>query len=59
MKILKKALTTAPALIAINYEPGAGEIITAFNISGRGWGTVLMQEDKQKKRRPSRYESDL
>jgi hypothetical protein len=36
MKILKKALTTAPALITINYEPEAGEIIITFNVSGRG-----------------------
>jgi hypothetical protein len=35
MEILKEALTIAPALITINYELGAGEIITTFNISGR------------------------
>jgi hypothetical protein len=42
MEILKKALTIAPALITINYELEAGEIITAFNISGRRWGVILM-----------------
>jgi hypothetical protein len=35
IEILKKALTIASALITIDYEPGAGEIITAFNVSGR------------------------
>jgi hypothetical protein len=36
MKILKKALIIALALITINYEPGAGEIIITFDVSGRG-----------------------
>jgi hypothetical protein len=59
MEILKEALTTAPALVGISYEPGAGAIIAAFDASGRGWGAVLMQEDEQKKRHPARYESGL
>jgi len=59
MEILKEALTTAPALVGINYEPGAGEIIAAFDASGRGWGAVLMQEDEQRRRHPARYESGL
>jgi hypothetical protein len=36
MEILKKALTTPPALVTINYEPEAGEIITTFDANGRG-----------------------
>src|SRR2546423_9124704 len=59
MEILKEALTTAPALVAISYEPGAGAIIAAFDASGRGWGAHLMQEDEQKRRHPARYESGL
>ena len=42
MESLKEALTTAPALMPINYEPGAGTIIAAFDASGTGWGAVLM-----------------
>lgn len=59
MEILKDALTTAPALVPINYEPGAGLIIAAFDASGKGWGAHLMQEDELKRRHPSRYESGL
>jgi hypothetical protein len=42
MEILKEALIITSALITINYESGAGEIIIIFNVSGRGWGAVLM-----------------
>jgi len=59
MEILKEALTTAPALVGISYEPEAGDIIAAFDASKRGWGAVLMQEDEQKRRHPARYESGL
>ena len=59
MEVLKEALTTAPALMPISYEPGAGVIIAAFDASGAGWGAVLMQEDDQKRRHPSRYESGV
>ena len=46
--ILKTAITTAPALIQINYLPGAGEIILIINSSGAGWGTTLNQFNKKK-----------
>ena len=58
MAILQKALTTAPALVTINYSEEAGEIIVAADASLEGWGAILMQivEDR---RCPSRYESGL
>lgn len=59
MEVLKEALTTAPALVGISYEPDAGEIIATFDASKQGWGAVLMQEDEQKRRHPARYESGL
>jgi hypothetical protein len=59
MRQLQEALTTAPALMPINYEKGAGEIILAADASLRGWGGVLMQLDKQDRRHPVRYESGL
>lgn len=59
MDRLKEALTTAPALMPISYEEGAGEIILAADASLTGWGGVLMQLDKQSRRRSSRYESGL
>lgn len=59
MEALRQALTTAPALMPINYEPGAGLIIVASDASGSGWGAVLMQEDELQRRHPSRYESGV
>ena len=59
MEKLKEALTTAPALMPISYEADAGEIIMAVDASLDGWGGILMQLDKEKKRHPSRYESGL
>jgi hypothetical protein len=59
METLKNAITTAPALIGINYEPDAGEIIAAFDASTRGWGAVLMQLDEEERRHPARYESGI
>lgn len=59
MDSLKLALTTAPALVQINYEEGAGKVVLAVDASLTGWGAVLMQEDEEKKRHPSRYESGM
>ena len=55
---LKKALTSPPALVAIDYSEGAGEIILAVDSSGKGWGAVLMQIMEGKKA-PSRYKSGI
>ncbi len=57
MDTLKTALTTAPALVCIVYDDDAGLIILAVDASLDRWGSVLMQEDKDKKRHPARYES--
>jgi hypothetical protein len=59
MTRLQEALVTAPASLPINYGPDAGEIILASDASLTGWGGVLMQLDKELKRRPARYESGL
>ena len=57
---MKESLTTAPALVSIDYDEGAGLIILAFDASLMGWGAVLMQLEKNSKRRhPARYESGL
>jgi RNase H-like domain found in reverse transcriptase len=59
MEALKDAITSAPALVGIDYRPEAGEIIAAFDASKRGWGAVLMQLDEQRRRHPARYESGI
>jgi hypothetical protein len=59
MATLKIALTTAPALVTISYADGAGRIILVFDASKRGWGAVIMQEDKDGKRHPARYEGGV
>jgi len=60
METLKLALTTAPALKSIDYEKGAGEIIVGVDASGGGWGGILMQLERNGKRRhPIRYESGI
>jgi hypothetical protein len=59
MNDLKEALTTAPALVQINYDKDAGAIILTVDASLTGWGAVLQQLDKKRKRHPIRYESGL
>ena len=59
MDTIKIALTTAPALVKIDYSEGAGEIVLAVDASLTGWGAVLMQADAEGRRHPSRYESGL
>ena len=43
MDALKVALTTAPALVTLDYSSGAEEIILAVDSSLKGWGAVLSQ----------------
>ena len=59
MDQIKIALTSAPALVKIDYDENAGEIILAVDASLTGWGAVLMQKDSEGNRHPSRYESGL
>ena len=49
MKILKLALTTAPALKSVDYSEGAGEIICAINANNKDWGENLMQIERDRK----------
>lgn len=59
MQALKDALTSAPALMPIDYDKGAGKVILAVDSSVTGFGGVLMQLNNQGKRHPCRYESGL
>ena len=45
IKILKHALTTAPALVQLDYSKGARLIILAVNGYKNRWGYGLMQLD--------------
>ena len=57
---LKEALTTAPALVSIDYSADAGKVVLAVDASLDGWGAVLQQlERDSKKRHPVRYESGI
>jgi len=63
MEDLKQALANASALAVVNYtlNPRTGEIdeiIVLVDASGEGWGGVLCQMQKEK-RRPVRFESGL
>ena len=59
MDHIKLALTSAPALVKVDYSENKGEIILAVDASLTGWGAVLMQVDAEGRRHPSRYESGL
>lgn len=60
MNDLKGALTTTPALVSIDYSPGAGKVILSVDASFLGWGAVLQQLERlSKKRHPVRYESGV
>jgi RNase H-like domain found in reverse transcriptase len=59
MDTLKAALTTAPALMLIDYSEGAGKIFCGSDASLDGWGGHLSQEDSEGRRHLSRYESGI
>ena len=61
MEALQKALTSAPALVAIDYSPEGGTIIVGVDASLVGWGGTLSQAEKgnDKRRHPVRYESGM
>ena len=50
MNQLKIALIIAPALVTLDYEEGAGEIVLAIDISLTKWGVILGQVEKNRKR---------
>jgi hypothetical protein len=58
MDTLKTLLTSAPALVTLDFEEGFRPIILAVDASLTGWGGVLMQIGRYDERRhPVRYES--
>lgn len=59
MSSLQRILTSAPVLRPIDYC-SEGKIILAVDASNKGWGSCLMQEDPEtKKKHPSRYDSGI
>ena len=53
---LKKSLTEAPALNAVDYE-SSGQIVLSVDSSLQGWGAILQQEEVDTNmRHPARYE---
>ena len=59
MDKLKVALTSAPALMPIDYSEGAGTIFCSTDASLDGWGGHLSQDDSEGRRHPARYESGV
>ena len=59
MDTLKTALTTTPALVAIDYSEPIRPIILAVDGSKKGWGAVIMQVGIEGHRHPVRYESGV
>ena len=60
MDVLKICLTSPPAIRSVDYSERAGEIILAADASLGGWGSTLMQQDTDSKRRfICRYDSGL
>ena len=59
IKTLKHALTTAPALVQLDYSKGAGLIILAVDGCKNGWGCGLMQLDVQGRRHLCQYKSGI
>jgi RNase H-like domain found in reverse transcriptase len=59
MDFLKTALTTAPALMLIDYTEGVGTIFCRSDVSLEGWGGHLSQEGSDGRRHSLRYESGV
>ena len=57
-ELLKKALTSPPALMPLDYTVGAGEITLGTDASLTGWGADLGQIHNGK-RHPARFESGV
>ncbi|KAH5702140.1 hypothetical protein HBI20_255490 [Parastagonospora nodorum] len=59
MECLKQHLTSAPALVSVDYSEPVRPIIISVDGSKKGWGAVLQQEDLQGNKRPVRFESGV
>lgn len=63
MNTLQEKITSAPALVTIQYGEEAGKVILVVDAGPDGWGAVLMQErvgtNGKVKRHPARYESGI
>jgi len=59
MAILKEALCNVPALKMLDVSDGAGQIVVGVDASLEVWGAILQQEDENKDRHPSHYQSGL
>jgi hypothetical protein len=59
MEHLKRTLTSAPALVSIDYTEPIRKIILAVDGSKKGWGAVIMQLDLNGHRHPIRFESGV
>ena len=59
MNTLKRALSSPPALVSINYSEPLLPIILSVDGSKKGWGAVLQQSDANNNRHPVRFESGV
>ena len=63
MEKLKRALSSAPALKPLVYttedDSFVGGIVLGVHACGLGFGAIRQQEDRESRRHPVRYESEL
>jgi hypothetical protein len=59
MSRLKHCLTSAPALVSIDYSEPMRLVVISVDGSKKGWGAVIQQEDSMGRRHPVRYESGV
>ena len=59
MDELKTRITSAPALVTIEYEKESGEVFIGTDASLVGWGGHLSQTGRNGRRHPSRFESGI
>jgi hypothetical protein len=59
MASLKKSITSAPALVTMDYSEPIRRIVINVDGSMKGWGAVLQQLGRDDKRHPVRFESGV
>jgi hypothetical protein len=59
MEHLKKSITTAPALISVDYSEPLRIVVISVDGSKKGWGAVLQQLSIDGKMHPVRFESGV